>query len=141
MVLPVVATRSSSGIALNVDLSLEDFEGIIPCGITDVGVTSLAVQGVATTVEDAATRLGAARIRVRWHTATGLRRRPWAHSGVLIAAHTVPIGRNPKRSDPLLMWATVGCHATCCRGTNSMVPRGVRGVIARRRKPSSCYLY
>lgn len=50
---------SKHGVALNVDPDLSAFGGIIPCGITDGGVTSLAAQGVATSVEDVRTRLGA----------------------------------------------------------------------------------
>lgn len=47
------------GVALNVDPDMADYDGIIPCGITDGGVTSLAQQGVATDIDDVRTRLGA----------------------------------------------------------------------------------
>lgn len=38
--------RSMHGFALNVDPDLAWFDRIVPCGITDKGVTSLAVEGV-----------------------------------------------------------------------------------------------
>jgi lipoyl(octanoyl) transferase len=44
---------SSHGIALNVDPDLAHFEGIVPCGITGHGVTSLADLGVTATIFDA----------------------------------------------------------------------------------------
>jgi lipoyl(octanoyl) transferase len=47
------------GVALNVDPHMEDFDGIVPCGIVDGGVTSLAAAGVNTSMEDVRTRLAA----------------------------------------------------------------------------------
>jgi lipoyl(octanoyl) transferase len=44
---------SSHGIALNVNPDLAHFEGIVPCGITGHGVTSLADLGVPATILDA----------------------------------------------------------------------------------------
>lgn len=40
------------GIALNVDPDLSHFGGIIPCGITEHGVTSLAALGITATMHD-----------------------------------------------------------------------------------------
>jgi lipoyl(octanoyl) transferase len=40
------------GISLNVSPDLSHYNGIIPCGISDYGVTSLAALGIDTTMED-----------------------------------------------------------------------------------------
>ena len=42
----VTRGRSMHGFALNVDPDLAFFEHIVPCGIADKGVTSLAAEGV-----------------------------------------------------------------------------------------------
>jgi lipoyl(octanoyl) transferase len=44
---------SSHGIALNVDPDLSGFQGIVPCGIRDHGVTSLADLGLPVSMYDA----------------------------------------------------------------------------------------
>jgi lipoyl(octanoyl) transferase len=44
---------SSHGIALNVDPDLSRFQGIVPCGIRDYGVTSLADLGLPVSMYDA----------------------------------------------------------------------------------------
>jgi lipoyl synthase len=43
--------RSMHGVALNVDPDMEWFSRIVPCGIEDKGVTSLAAEGIAVTME------------------------------------------------------------------------------------------
>jgi lipoyl(octanoyl) transferase len=40
------------GVALNVEPDLSHFSGIVPCGIRDHGVTSLADLGLKTTMAD-----------------------------------------------------------------------------------------
>ena len=41
------------GVALNVCPNLAHFDGIVPCGIRDHGVTSLAALGITATLADA----------------------------------------------------------------------------------------
>jgi lipoyl(octanoyl) transferase len=55
---------SFHGISLNVAPDLAHFDGIIPCGITEHGVTSLAHQGVPATLDevDAALKAGFERV-------------------------------------------------------------------------------
>src|SRR6202042_872928 len=48
------------GVALNVAPDLSHFTGIVPCGIDEHGVTSLAALGVSATLADADTALCAA---------------------------------------------------------------------------------
>lgn len=43
---------SLHGVALNVDPNLEHFSGIVPCGVTGHGVTSLAKLGIAAKMSD-----------------------------------------------------------------------------------------
>jgi len=51
---------SFHGIAINVDPQLEHYDGIVPCGIADHGVTSLVDLGLPVTMADVDIALGAA---------------------------------------------------------------------------------
>jgi len=48
------------GVSLNVDPDLSHFSGIVPCGVRDHGVTSLAALGIPATMHDADVALRAA---------------------------------------------------------------------------------
>ncbi len=50
----VARGRTMHGFALNVDPDLAFFEGIVPCGIADLPVTSLAAEGWSGTMDDVA---------------------------------------------------------------------------------------
>jgi len=43
---------SFHGLSINVEPELEHFEGIIPCGVTQHGVTSLVDLGLPVTMDD-----------------------------------------------------------------------------------------
>ncbi|MCU1354286.1 MAG: lipB [Acidimicrobiales bacterium] len=53
----VTRGRTLHGFALNVDPDLAMFSHIVPCGIADKGVTSLAAEGIAATMADVVDRL------------------------------------------------------------------------------------
>lgn len=64
--------RSLHGVALNVDPDMSYFEHIVPCGIADFGVTSLAQEGVAVTMREATDAFASA-FSARWLARPGAR--------------------------------------------------------------------
>ena len=63
---------TSHGLAFNVDPDLAHFAGIVPCGIRDGGVCSLASLGVTATVDDVGRRLVSALSTALERPLTGL---------------------------------------------------------------------
>jgi lipoyl(octanoyl) transferase len=59
------------GVALNVDPTLDHFSGIVPCGISAHGVTSLHALGIPATMEEADAALRSAWEETFGHTAAG----------------------------------------------------------------------
>ena len=57
-------SRVLFGVSLNVEPDLDHFSGIVPCGVTEHGVTSLVDLGLPVTLDeaDAALRLGFERV-------------------------------------------------------------------------------
>ena len=91
--------RTMHGFALNVDPDLSFFDRMVPCGISEHGVTSLAAEGIAATMREVADRV-AARAAERW--ARGPVDRAdvaWRHRSVDLAAFSR--GEGPGEPPPV----------------------------------------
>ena len=96
--------RAMHGFALNVDPDLTFFEHIIPCGIRDKAVTSLAAEGIETDMRTVVDAL-AARAAARWGSA-GTERQDvvWRHT----TADLSPFSRGAGASEPVRLRTRLG---------------------------------
>jgi hypothetical protein len=84
--------RSMHGFALNVDPDLSMFDHIVPCGIPDKAVTSIAAEGVAVSMAEVVDAV-VARAALRWGAGRVERQEaPWRHSDADLAAFTRGLG-------------------------------------------------
>ncbi|PZS23793.1 MAG: lipoyl synthase, partial [Acidimicrobiales bacterium] len=85
----VTRGRSMHGFALNVDTDLDMFAHIVPCGISDKAVTSLAAEGIEASMPEVVDAI-VVRATERWAPAGTMERQDVAHRSAAPPAANVP---------------------------------------------------
>jgi lipoic acid synthetase len=135
--------RSMHGFALNVDPDMVWFQRMVPCGITDKEVTSLAAEGVEVTMKQVVDAV-AARAAQRWGEDRPVQRTDvvWRHRDSDLAPFTRGEGPGEIRSGGSAggsatdLSARTGVEGTSVRLSGRLAEAGVTGGLAiSERKP------
>ena len=128
--------RTLHGFALNVDPDLVWFDRIVPCGISEHPVTSLAAEGVDATMPEVVDAV-AARAAERWDVASWDRADVAAPAGRrLVAASAEPAGTVPAAVDPDAGQRQSAAMPVAVSVQVAAAPEAPEAPVAGGRKPS-----